>query len=170
MCVKAGARPAARFDQLTHDFCQYDSRGETRWGQFIIGKTDEKIRPTEYRIVDADHSQGVAIEMRNRCSRLQSGAEAVAHGAHQQGQTVDFSDHIDIKRMLLANRLQPAAQPMPQAWHNQRDSGELVRRDAIVGKGSQYLMGANQKQTLFKIGLELQRTSFSFWNTIAKSS
>lgn len=90
--------------------------------------------------------------MRNRRARLQRGAEPVPDGAHQQGQAIDFSHHVNVDGVLLANSVQPAAQAMSLAWHNQRDGGKLVRRDAIAGQRRQHVMGANQEQTFLKNG------------------
>ena len=52
--------------------------------------------------------------------------------------------------MLLANCLQPAAQAMALAWHNQRQGGELVRGDVVLLQGGQQRMGANQEQAFFQ--------------------
>ncbi|CNT54592.1 Uncharacterised protein [Salmonella enterica subsp. enterica serovar Bovismorbificans] len=52
--------------------------------------------------------------------------------------------------MFLADSVQPAAQPVSLAWHNERNACQLFRCDRVIRKRRQQGMGANQKKLFFK--------------------
>ena len=90
------------------------------------------------------------VEMGNGGPGLQGSAQPAAHGLHQQGQTVNVRHHLNAEVVLLANRLQPTAQAVALAWHNQRQGGELVMGNRVIRQRGQQRMGANQEQALFE--------------------
>ena len=148
--VKGSTRPAVRLHQLAHNFAEYHSSRKACRSEFIIRQTDQKVGATEYRVDDVDHPQRLMVEVGDGGPGLQGGPQSAAHGLHQQGQTVNVRHHLNAEMMLLANCLQPAAQAMALAWHNQRQGGELVRGDVVLLQGGQQRMGANQEQAFFQ--------------------
>ena len=75
--------------------------------------------------------------MGNRRSGLKSGANATAHGAHQQRQTINFCSNLNVQRVFLTNCFQPAAQTVAWAGHYQWNTRQLGWGNIVIGNISQ---------------------------------